>query len=118
MNVRLFPPVTSGSTILTCIYIDVAVVTGLYLATYNIGSALGSTISGAIWTQIMPTQLTKNLGNATLALEVYADPYTAAATYPVGTTVREGILASYTYVQNILCSKSMLGITRACLSND
>ena len=53
----------------------------------------------------MPGQLTQHLGNATLAMEVYADPYTAAALYPVGTEIREGILASYTYVQNILCSK-------------
>lgn len=79
--------------------------TGLYLASYFIGSALGSTISGAIWTQLMPGELTSRIGNETLALSIYADPYTAAITYPVGTAVRTGMIDAYVHVQRILCSK-------------
>jgi SIT family siderophore-iron:H+ symporter-like MFS transporter len=84
---------------------DLAVVTGLYLASYYIGSALGSTISGAIWTQLMPGQLETQIGNNTLAALVYADPYTYAALYPVGTPVRTGMIAAYAHVQKILCSE-------------
>jgi len=48
---------------------DVAVITSLYLASYSVGSALGNTISGAIWTQVLPGKLLAELGNATLVAE-------------------------------------------------
>jgi SIT family siderophore-iron:H+ symporter-like MFS transporter len=83
---------------------NLAVMTGIYLATYNIGSALGNAVSGAIWTQVLPGQLSKNLAdiNSTLAELTYGDPFTAAATYPVGTPERQAIIDSYKYAQRIL----------------
>lgn len=89
-----------------------AVVTGLFLACYNVGSALGNTVSGAIWTQVLPNQLEKNLngfGNSTLASATYASPFVVAAAYPVGTEVRAGIINAYQYTQRLLC------ITGICL---
>ena len=86
--------------------------TGLYLATYNVGSAFGNTVSGAIWTQVLPSRLESNLAfqnNATLAAATYADPFTIAALYPVGTPVRTGIVDAYQNVQRLLC------ITGICL---
>lgn len=83
----------------------VAVVTGLYLAAYYIGSALGSTVSGAIWTQTMPGKLAHHLTNSTLAASVYADPYTFANTYLPGTPEREGVTLAYMEVQKTLCSE-------------
>jgi SIT family siderophore-iron:H+ symporter-like MFS transporter len=53
----------------------------------------------------MPGELTSQLGNSTLAALVYADPYTQAALYPVGTPERAGMIAAYAYVQKILCSE-------------
>ncbi len=89
-----------------------AVITGLYLATYNVGSAFGNTVSGAIWTQVLPGQLNRELdrfGNATLAAAAYGNPFGAAAEYPVGTPERAGIIAAYQHTQRLLC------ITGICL---
>jgi MFS transporter, SIT family, siderophore-iron:H+ symporter len=105
-----------------------AVVTALYLASsvsisdiqtgweltgtatrYNIGSALGSSVSGAIWTQVLPGQLSQRLTNQTLATEVYGSPLTVAVAYPFGTPERDGIVAAYKHTQRLLC------ITGICL---
>lgn len=84
----------------------VAVVTGLYLACYSIGSALGSCVSGAIWTQKLYSTLETNLAfqsNTTLAYAMYGQPLTVVASYPVGTPVRAAIIQSYQEVQRTLC---------------
>lgn len=81
----------------------VAVITGLYLASYNIGSALGNTVSGAIWTQVLPGELTSRLGNATLAAEWYGSPLLYAPLIPPGTEERDAVIASYQHVQRLLC---------------
>ncbi|KAJ4353159.1 ferrioxamine B transporter [Ascochyta clinopodiicola] len=88
----------------------VAIVTGIYLATYNVGSALGNTVSGAMWQHIVPAELLRQTGSANLAAEVYADPFTFAATYPVGTPEREAVILAYRHVQRLLC------IAGICLS--
>ncbi|KAF2031580.1 siderochrome-iron transporter-like protein Sit1 [Setomelanomma holmii] len=88
----------------------VAIVTGVYLATYNIGSAFGNTVSGAMWQNIIPSQLTRETGNSTLAATVYADPFTFAITYPVGTPERDAVVQAYRHVQRLLC------IAGICLS--
>ncbi|KAF1988282.1 siderochrome-iron transporter-like protein Sit1 [Aulographum hederae CBS 113979] len=92
----------------------VAVVTGLYLATYNIGSAFGNTVSGAIWTQTIVGTLERNLpppyNNATTAAAIYASPFDyATSANPPGTPLRDGIIVSYRYTQRLLC------ITGICL---
>ena len=55
----------------------------------------------------MPVELNARLTNATLAMEVYASPYTAIIPYPAGTPEREGITEAYRAVQRILGSKSL-----------
>ncbi|KAJ9618865.1 ferrioxamine B transporter [Taxawa tesnikishii (nom. ined.)] len=91
----------------------VAIVTGIYLATYNIGSAFGGTVSGAIWTQVLPSQLATRLGqvstNATLATTAYGDPFVFIAEYPVGTPERTAVVDAYQHTQKLLC------ITGICL---
>ena len=91
-------------------FLDVAIVTGIYLATYNIGSALGNTVSGALWQQVIPGELLRQTGNPTLAAQVYADPFTFALTYPVGTPERDAVIQAYRHVQRLLC------IAGICLS--
>lgn len=89
-----------------------AVVTGLYLSCYSIGSALGNTVSGAIWTQVLPGKLEKNLaqfGNTTLATAVYGDPFTFTAAYTVDTAQRSQVIDAYQATQRLLC------ITGICL---
>ncbi len=108
----LFPYPAQASIQAATKHEHVAVITGLYLATYSIGSALGGSISGTIWTNVLPSQLEEKLnplGNFTLAAAVYADPFTIAYQYPVGTPVRTAIIAAYQHSQRLLC------ITGICL---
>jgi SIT family siderophore-iron:H+ symporter-like MFS transporter len=76
---------------------------------YNIGSAFGSSVSGAIWSQVLPGQLSQRLTNQTLAAEVYGSPFLYAAQYPFGTPERDGIVNAYKHTQRLLC------ITGICL---
>lgn len=108
----LFPYPAQASIQAATQHEHLAVITGLFLACYNVGSALGNTVSGAIWTQVLPNQLEKNLngfGNSTLARATYASPFVVAASYPVGTDIRAGIINAYQYTQRLLC------ITGICL---
>lgn len=90
---------------------NLATMTALFLATYNIGSALGNAVSGAMWRQTLPSRLNSGLAgiNSTLADSVFADPLTAAATYPMGTPERTAIINAIQQVQRYLC------ITGICL---
>ncbi|KAL4757878.1 putative siderochrome-iron transporter Sit1 [Aspergillus foveolatus] len=88
-----------------------AIITALFLSSYNIGSALGGSISGAIWSQTLLPNLTRQLGgNSTLASQVYADPFTFALSNPVGTPDRDAVIAAYMDTQRLLC------ITGLCLT--
>jgi MFS transporter, SIT family, siderophore-iron:H+ symporter len=90
-----------------------AVITALYLSSYSIGSALGNTVSGAIWTQVLPKRLDLNLaqfGNATMAADVYGNPFAFTAVFPVGTPERGQVVEAYQHTQRLLC------ITGICLS--
>lgn len=88
-----------------------AVMTGIFLACYNVGSALGNTVSGALWTQLLPSSLNKELGsiNSTLAISAYKDPFTAVDEWPMGTPERDAIVRSYQYIQ------SLITVTGICL---
>lgn len=90
----------------------VAIITGLYLSFFNVGSAFGNCLSGAIWTQTLYPVLEANLAfqpNATLAQAVYDSPFAVVPDYPVGEPIRDAIIESYSYVQRLLC------ITACCL---
>ncbi|KAF5024860.1 hypothetical protein F66182_3099 [Fusarium sp. NRRL 66182] len=84
----------------------VAILTGLYLSFYNVGSAFGTCLSGAIWTQTLYSTLRHNLAfqpNETLAEAIYNSPFSIVPQYPVGTEIREAIIDSYSSVQRLLC---------------
>lgn len=91
----------------------VAVITASYLASYYVGSSVGNTIAGGIWTNTMPGHLATNLAkvtdNSTIATVVYGNPL-AALEYPMGTPIREAIDLAYRDVQRYLC------ITGICLA--
>ncbi|EON96513.1 putative siderophore iron transporter 1 protein [Phaeoacremonium minimum UCRPA7] len=101
----MFPYPAQASLQASLKHEHLAVMTGLYLATYNIGSAFGNTVSGAIWTQVLPFALEDRLSaiNSTLAASTYADPFTSAATYSVGTPERTAIIDAYQHTQRLLC---------------
>lgn len=81
--------------------------TGLFLATYSIGSALGAVVSGAYWTNTIYGRLVNDLastGNATaLATYAYANPFLYIVDYPVGTPQRTGVINAYQETQKVLC---------------
>ncbi|CCG84437.1 protein of unknown function [Taphrina deformans PYCC 5710] len=84
-----------------------ALVSGLYLALFYVGSAFGSAVSGAMYTNLLPGQLATRVGavstNTTLAAAIYGDPYTVLTAYPLGTPVRSAVVDSYKHVQRLLC---------------
>lgn len=83
-----------------------AVVTGIYLASYNVGSALGNTLSGAIWTNILPGQLNTRLApvttNSTMATAVYGNPLVWVNEYPWNTPERDAVVQAYRHTQRLL----------------
>lgn len=84
----------------------VAILTGLYLSFYNVGSAFGTCLAGAIWSQALYPTLHENLAfqpNETLARDMYNSPFPVVALYPVGTEIRSAIIESYKSVQRLLC---------------
>lgn len=84
----------------------VAILTGLYLSFYNVGSAFGTCLAGAIWSQALYPALKENLAfqpNETLARDMYNSPFPVVAQYPVGTEIRTAIIESYQSVQRLLC---------------
>ncbi|KAE8353486.1 major facilitator superfamily domain-containing protein [Aspergillus coremiiformis] len=87
-----------------------AVITGLYLATYSIGSAVGNSIAGAIWRQTMGKELTKYFGDANIAETAFTKPFEFIAANPVGTSARDAVILAYRQVQRLLC------ITGICLT--
>jgi MFS transporter, SIT family, siderophore-iron:H+ symporter len=89
----------------------VAILTGLYLSFYNVGSALGTCLSGALWTTTLLPTLQESLAfqpNKDLARQMYNSPFAVIAHYPVGTDIRTAIIESYSRVQQLLC---VAGIT-------
>ncbi|KAJ6445003.1 siderochrome-iron transporter (Sit1) [Purpureocillium lavendulum] len=108
----LFPYTAQASLQVYLKHENLAVMTGIYLAVYNVGSALGNTVSGAMWSQLLPAKLEETLApiNATLAPLAYADPFTnVVAAYPLGTPERAAVGEAYQYIQRLLC------ITGICL---
>ncbi|KAF3484204.1 MFS siderochrome iron transporter MirB [Arthroderma uncinatum] len=99
----MFPYPTQTSLQAATKHEHVAVLTGLFLASYNIGSALGNTISGSIWNQVLPHELIARVENKTLAASIYGDPFTFAAANPIGTPDRDNAVDAYKHVQRLLC---------------
>ncbi|CAI4055385.1 hypothetical protein SUVZ_16G4660 [Saccharomyces uvarum] len=85
-----------------------AVMTGIYYTFSQVGAAVGASISGAVWTQTMPSKLSELLGNDTLAAEAYASPYTFIREYSWGTVERCAVVKAYKSVQKIMM---MIGLT-------
>lgn len=90
---------------------QVAVATALFLATMNIGGAIGTTIGGAIWNERLPAKLaeylpTENKKNATAIFKSIA----VATKFAQGTPAREAINRSYSETLQIL------GIVSTCFT--
>lgn len=80
---------------------NMATVTALNYTLYRIGSAVGSAVSGAIWTQTLYKQILKRMGDVALATTAYESPYTFIETYTWGTPQRNALMNAYKYVQRL-----------------
>lgn len=80
---------------------NMATVTALNYTLYRIGSAVGASVSGAIWTQTLYKQILKHMGDATLAASAYDSPLEFIVTYTWGTPQREAMVQAYRYVQRL-----------------
>ncbi|KAF2021173.1 MFS general substrate transporter [Aaosphaeria arxii CBS 175.79] len=102
----LFPYPTQTSIQAATKHKHVALITGLYLATFNIGGALGNAVSGAIWTQTLIPTLLKNLpephNTNAMAQDIFASPFKYTEMYAIGTPVRNGMVTSYRHTQRLL----------------
>ncbi|KFY85392.1 hypothetical protein V500_08459 [Pseudogymnoascus sp. VKM F-4518 (FW-2643)] len=110
----LFPYTTQASIQAATKHEHLAVITALFLANYSVGGAFGNAISGAIWTQVLPSKLASKLSavtpDASIAVSAYGDPFTFIASYAVGTPERAAVIGAYQETQRLLC------ITGICLS--
>lgn len=100
----LFPYTTQASLQIQVPHEKMAVLTGIFLAMYNIGSALGYAVAGAMWTQLLPQELEKRFApiNATMAQEAYGMPLTFIVGYPIGTPERTAMIGGYQHIQRLL----------------
>ena len=82
---------------------DVAAATAIFLTVVEIGGAVGSAISGAVWTANVPTKLSAYLpANAqSEALSIFGN-LTLAQSFPMGSPERMAINLAYQETMNIL----------------
>ncbi|WOO83154.1 Siderophore iron transporter 1 [Vanrija pseudolonga] len=92
----------------------VATATALFTACFSVGSAIGSAMTGAIWTSMMPDRLLRGLEAAgvaqpaKLAKEVYGNPIGWINKYPVGTVERVAVEGAYREVQRYICISGLV----------
>lgn len=89
-----------------------AVVLSLYLSFYNIGSAIGFSISGAIWTQLMYKSIFNHMQalgvDTAKALSAYSAPYTFIVDNTWGSDARIAVVLAYSEVQKKLCLAGLI----------
>lgn len=105
-----FPYAAQASIQAATSHEHVAVVTGTYLATYNIGSALGSAVSGLVMSQVLSVQLHSRLSKEA-ADAWFAKPLERLQQFPPGTAERDAAIEAYKHFQRLVC---IIGVS-ACL---
>ncbi|KAF6805734.1 siderophore iron transporter mirb [Colletotrichum sojae] len=90
---------------------DVAVGLALLGLVTSVGGAIGQSISGAIWTNLMPSKLERYLPDElkSQALLIYGD-ITTQLSYPVGTPERDAIIRAYGETQKIMIIASLVSL--------
>lgn len=104
----MFPHPTQASLQVQLEHENLAVMTGVYLSMYDIGAALGNTVSGAIWTQTLPRALSSSGLSDNLLAAAYGDPLAVVARYDMGSDERMAMVAAYRSTQRLL---SIIGIS-------
>lgn len=79
-----------------------AVMTSLAYTIYRIGSAVGSAVSGAIWTQKLYKKILEHMSDTELATSAYQEPLTFIVTYTWETPERQALAQAYRELQFLL----------------
>ncbi|EPQ26745.1 uncharacterized protein PFL1_05724 [Pseudozyma flocculosa PF-1] len=98
---------------------DVAMVTAYVLLITEIGGACGTAVVGAIQTNVLPGYLDRFLPMLSAAerAAIFASPTSYLATYPLGSPVRDGIVAAYNlYIHKLLIVSICLSVPPVLLS--
>lgn len=98
----MFPYPVQASLQVQLKHENLAVMTAIYLSMYNIGSALGNAVSGAVWTQVLPGALRSRLRDPALAAAFYGKPLEIVTQYPFGTVERTAVVDAYRSTQRLL----------------
>jgi SIT family siderophore-iron:H+ symporter-like MFS transporter len=98
-----FPYAAQASIQAATSHEHVAVVTGLYLSMYNIGSAVGNAVSGVVISQVVPKQLRAHGLDDAAANKWYRAPLDFNTAFPPGTLERNAAIEAYKYFQRIVC---------------
>ena len=80
---------------------EIAVVLAIYGLFGSIGAAIGETIAGSLWTNMLPKQLYNDLpeGSKNLTKTLYGSIVNQKR-YPIGSPVREAVIEAYGYVMH------------------
>ncbi|KAH8917445.1 MFS general substrate transporter [Atractiella rhizophila] len=93
---------------------DIACATALFLTITQIGGALGSAISGALWTTLLPSRLRVHLPPASQYLiPDIVSSLSVALSFPPEDPIRVGINEAYTDVQRVLNGVAILALIGA-----
>ncbi|KAI2615192.1 putative siderophore iron transporter mirB [Hypoxylon sp. NC1633] len=102
-----------GSTLVMCDqmavmsvanHAELASVMALLGLAYYVGSAIGSSLSGAIWNTTLPEALARQLpGFSPDELALIGSDLKKQLSYPVGSAVRNAIIVAYGEAQNRMC---------------
>ncbi|KAF2473285.1 siderophore iron transporter 1 [Lindgomyces ingoldianus] len=99
----LFPYPTLASIQAATNHNHLAIITGLYLAMYRIGGALGNCISGTIWTNVLYNALQGHIESEVDAQSAYASPLSFIHDHNMSHPARQGMVVAYKNMQRILC---------------
>lgn len=80
----------------------------------GIGSAIGQTVSAAIWTGSFPNALERYLPEDAEVVQIYSK-LTTQLSYPLGSPERDGIIRAYGYSQRLMLITSLGGLAGACI---
>ena len=83
---------------------NVAAALALQYLSSAVGGAIGQSVSGAIWTNTLPTKLEEYLpvGLKNQALTIYGDLVTQLS-FPIGSPARDAIIRAYGDTQQLMC---------------
>ncbi|EDO15091.1 hypothetical protein Kpol_416p6 [Vanderwaltozyma polyspora DSM 70294] len=79
-----------------------AIITSLFMAISTIGTSVGSSVAGAIWTNVLPDKIEKGLNNSTLANFAYNSPTKFILQYNWESPERQIVVNAYKHVEKIL----------------